>query len=37
MTIERAVVVFTVTVIMCAFSGLLAIRKLDTLDPAEVF
>jgi putative ABC transport system permease protein len=37
MTWERALVVFVVTVLMCALSGLLAIRKLDTLDPAEVF
>lgn len=37
MTIERGAVVFVVTVLMCAFSGLLAIRKLDNLDPAEVF
>jgi putative ABC transport system permease protein len=37
MTVERGVVVFVVTVMMCAFSGLLAIRKLDNLDPAEVF
>jgi putative ABC transport system permease protein len=37
MTVERGVVVFVVTVLMCAFSGLLAIRKLDNLDPAEVF
>jgi putative ABC transport system permease protein len=37
MTWERALVVFVVTVLMCALSGLLAIRKLDTIDPAEVF
>ena len=37
MTIERSLVVFVVTVLMCAFSGLLAIRRLDNLDPAEVF
>ena len=37
MTAERGVVVFVVTVLMCAFSGMLAIRKLDKIDPAEVF
>jgi putative ABC transport system permease protein len=37
MTLERGAVVFGVTVAMCAFSGLLAIRKLKGLDPAEVF
>ena len=37
MTLERGASVFVVTVLMCAFSGLLAVRKLDTLDPADVF
>jgi putative ABC transport system permease protein len=37
MTIERGVLVFAVTVLMCGFSGMLAIRKLRGLDPAEVF
>jgi putative ABC transport system permease protein len=37
MTLERGVVVLVVTVLMCAFSGMLAIRKLDKIDPAEVF
>jgi len=37
MTLERGAVVFVVTVLMCAFSGMLAIRKLDKIDPAEVF
>ena len=37
MTAARGVVVFVVTVLMCAFSGMLAIRKLDKIDPAEVF
>ncbi len=37
MTIERAVMVFVATMLMCVASGLLAIRKLDSLDPAEVF
>ena len=37
MTIERAVSVFVMSVLMCCLSGLLAIRKLAGLDPAEVF
>jgi putative ABC transport system permease protein len=37
MTWERAVTVLVVTVLMCCFSGLLAIRKLKGLEPAEVF
>jgi putative ABC transport system permease protein len=37
MTLERGAMVFGVTVLMCCFSGLLAIRKLKGLDPAEVF
>jgi putative ABC transport system permease protein len=37
MTVGRGALVFGVTVAMCAFSGMLAIRKLKGLDPAEVF
>jgi putative ABC transport system permease protein len=37
MTVERGALVFALTVIMCAVSGLLAVRKLKSLDPAEVF
>lgn len=37
MTHERATAVFGMTVVMCCLSGLLAIRKLKGLDPAEVF
>jgi putative ABC transport system permease protein len=37
MTWQRAALVFAVTVAMCCFSGMLAIRKLRGLDPAEVF
>jgi putative ABC transport system permease protein len=37
MTVERAVSVFVMSVLMCCLSGLLAIRKLAGLDPAEVF
>ncbi|NJN50942.1 MAG: FtsX-like permease family protein [Gammaproteobacteria bacterium] len=37
MTLERAGVVFVATVAMCCASGLLAIRRLGKVDPAEVF
>jgi putative ABC transport system permease protein len=37
LTVERAVAVLLVTIAMCAFSGLLALRRVRTLDPAEVF
>jgi putative ABC transport system permease protein len=37
MTMSRGLIVLGVTVLMCCFSGLLAIRKLRGLDPAEVF
>ncbi len=36
-TQERAVTVFLMTLAMCAISGLLAVRKVRRLDPAEVF
>jgi putative ABC transport system permease protein len=36
-TQERAVTVFLMTLIMCAISALLAVRKVRRLDPAEVF
>ena len=36
-TQERAVTVFLLTLAMCAISGLLAVRKVRRLDPAEVF
>jgi putative ABC transport system permease protein len=34
---ERAVAVFALTVGMCSFSGMLALRKVRSLDPADVF
>ncbi|MEJ2534124.1 MAG: ABC transporter permease DevC [Gammaproteobacteria bacterium] len=34
---ERALTVFTLTIGMCALSGVLAVRKVRRLDPAEVF
>ena len=37
MSIESATAVFALTVAMCAGSGLLALRKLRAVDPAEVF
>lgn len=37
LTTERAVAVLVATVVMCAISGLLALRKVRKLDPAEVF
>jgi putative ABC transport system permease protein len=36
-TASRAITVFLMTLIMCAFSALLALRKVRRLDPAEVF
>jgi putative ABC transport system permease protein len=37
MTQERAVQVLALTIGMCAVSALLAMRKLRSADPAEVF
>jgi len=37
MTADSAIAVFILTVAMCAASGLLALRKLKAVDPAEVF
>jgi putative ABC transport system permease protein len=37
MTQDRAVTVFALTLGMCVLSGLLAMRKVQRLDPAEVF
>ena len=36
-TQDRAITVFLLTLAMCAISGLLAVRKVRRLDPAEVF
>ncbi len=36
-TQERAITVFLMTLAMCAISGLLAVRKVRRLDPADVF
>ncbi len=37
MTVERAITVFVLTLIMCAISSMLAARKVRTADPAELF
>jgi putative ABC transport system permease protein len=37
LTSERAAVVLLTTIAMCTFSGLLALRRVRNLDPAEVF
>jgi putative ABC transport system permease protein len=37
LTFDRALTVFLLTLAMCAISGLLAMRKVQKLDPAEVF
>jgi len=37
MKIDRAVFVLVLTIIMCSFSGLVAMRKLQSADPADVF
>jgi putative ABC transport system permease protein len=34
---ERGVIVLALTIAMCAFSGALALRKVRSLDPADVF
>ena len=37
MKIDRAVFVLTLTIVMCSFSGVVAMRKLQSADPADVF
>jgi putative ABC transport system permease protein len=37
MSMQSALGVFALTVAMCAGSGMLALRKLRAVDPAEVF
>ena len=37
MTFERAIAVFVLTMIMCGLSAIIAIRKVRTADPADVF
>ena len=37
LTMDRAITVFVMTLTMCSISGILAVRKLRKLDPADVF
>ena len=37
MTVNRAVFVFILTLVMCFASGLIAMRKLSSADPADIF
>ena len=37
MTVNSAIGVFALTIVMCAGSGLMALRKLKAADPADVF
>ncbi|NJK59055.1 MAG: FtsX-like permease family protein [Oscillatoriales cyanobacterium SM2_1_8] len=37
MTVERALTVFALTLVMCTASGAIALRKLQTADPADIF
>jgi ABC-type antimicrobial peptide transport system permease subunit len=37
MTVSRVIMVFGLTVLMCGASGLLAMRKLKSADPADAF
>jgi putative ABC transport system permease protein len=37
MTVERAINVFILTVVMCSISGAIAMRKLRSADPADIF
>jgi putative ABC transport system permease protein len=37
LTVERGAAVLALTIAMCAISGLIALRKVRALDPAEIF
>lgn len=37
MTFSRAVIVLVLTIIMCYLSGVIAVRKLNAADPADIF
>ncbi|BAC08195.1 ABC transporter permease DevC [Thermosynechococcus vestitus] len=37
MTVERASLVFTLTVLMCTLSGAIAMRRIQAADPADIF
>jgi putative ABC transport system permease protein len=37
MTLNRAILVFVLTIVMCSMSGAIAMRKLQSADPADIF
>lgn len=37
MTVTRAILVLILTIVMCCFSGLIAMRRLNSADPADIF
>jgi putative ABC transport system permease protein len=37
MSLNRAVTVFSLTIVMCFISGAIAMRKLQAADPADIF
>ena len=37
MTVTRGFMIFVLTIAMCGFSGMVAMRKLSQADPADVF
>lgn len=37
MTISRAIIVLILTIIMCSISGIIAIRRLNSADPSDIF
>jgi putative ABC transport system permease protein len=37
MTLDRAIVVLILTILMCLISGTIAVRKLQAADPADIF
>jgi putative ABC transport system permease protein len=37
MTLARGIFVFVLTMVMCAISGAIATRKLQSADPADMF
>ncbi|NER47050.1 MAG: FtsX-like permease family protein [Symploca sp. SIO1A3] len=37
MTLTRAITVLIITLVMCCFSGAIAMRKLEAADPADIF
>jgi putative ABC transport system permease protein len=37
MTVDRAILIFVLTVVMCVISGAIAVRKVQDADPADIF